>query len=206
MFRSAKLCEVEEVEGTAESDVDVVRSRLRSTLREVNDLISSVRATGLPDGTHALASALRQRLDDLGREVDRVLNPEVSDGANTAGGVLLTPLPPVHETVLAALLNDLGDASRVAQLVQLFLNELHPRRTALMAASEAGDMAAAQAVAHTLKSSALLLGAIDLGRACEVLLQLDEEALLGAKVDTVLQQATAVARWFQIWLSNLPAR
>jgi len=194
------------VEGAAETDVDVVRSRLRSTLREVNDLIAAVRATGLPDGTHALASALRQRLDDLGREVDHVLNPEVGVGATTGNGSVPAPLPPVHETVLAALLSDLGDTTRVAQLVQLFLNELHPRRTALIAAVDARDMPAAQAVAHTLKSSALLLGAIDLGRACEVLLQLDEEALLEPKVGAVLQQATAVARWFQIWLSNLPTR
>lgn len=195
-----------EVEGAVETEVDVVRNRLRTTLREVNDLIAAVRATGLPDGTHALASALRQRLDDLGREVDRVLNPDGTAVAKANDGSVVAPLPPVHETVLAALLNDLGDTARVAQLVQLFLNELHPRRTALIAAVDARDLQAAQAVAHTLKSSALLLGAIDLGRACEVLLQLDEEPLLKAKVEAVLQQATAVARWFQIWLSNLPAR
>ncbi|MBU6316363.1 MAG: Hpt domain-containing protein [Acidobacteria bacterium] len=195
-----------EVEGAVETEVDVVRNRLRTTLREVNDLIAAVRTTGLPDGTHALASALRQRLDDLGREVDRVLNPDGTAVAKANDGSVVAPLPPVHETVLAALLNDLGDTARVAQLVQLFLNELHPRRTALIAAVDARDLQAAQAVAHTLKSSALLLGAIDLGRACEVLLQLDEEPLLKAKVEAVLQQATAVARWFQIWLSNLPAR
>lgn len=195
-----------EVEGAVETEVDVVRNRLRTTLRDVNDLIAAVRTTGLPDGTHALASALRQRLDDLGREVDRVLNPDGTAVAKANDGSVVAPLPPVHETVLAALLNDLGDTARVAQLVQLFLNELHPRRTALIAAVDARDLQAAQAVAHTLKSSALLLGAIDLGRACEVLLQLDEEPLLKAKVEAVLQQATAVARWFQIWLSNLPAR
>ena len=197
---------MDDAEGTVDTDVDVVRSRLRSTLREVNDAINGVRAAGLPDGTHALASALRQRLDDLGREIDRVLNPDGVGEARNNDGIVAAPLPPVHETVLAALLNDLGDNARVAQLVQLFLNELHPRRTALIAAVDARDLPAAQAVAHTLKSSALLLGAIDLGRACEVLLQLDEEALLKAKVETVLQQATAVARWYQIWLSNLPAR
>ncbi|MFM7684360.1 MAG: Hpt domain-containing protein [Actinomycetota bacterium] len=197
---------MDEAEGTVDNDVDVVRSRLRSTLREVNDAINGVRAAGLPDGTHALASALRQRLDDLGREIDRVLNPDGVGEARNNDGIVAAPLPPVHETVLAALLNDLGDNARVAQLVQLFLNELHPRRTALIAAVDERDLPAAQAVAHTLKSSALLLGAIDLGRACEVLLQLDEEALLKAKVETVLQQATAVARWYQIWLSNLPAR
>lgn len=197
---------MDEVEGAVDSEVDVVRSRLRTCLREVNDLISAVRATGLPDGTHALASALRQRLDDLGREIDHVLKPEGGATDATPNGTVPQPMPPVHETVLAALLNDVGDTSKVAQLVQLFLNELHPRRTALIAAVEARDMQGAQAVAHTLKSSALLLGAIDLGRACEVLLQLDEEPLLKPKVDAVLNQATAVARWFQIWLSNLPAR
>ena len=63
-------------------------------------------------------------------------------------------------------------------------------------------LTAAQAVAHTLKSSALLLGAAPLARVCEILMQLDEMELVRPKIDDVLQQATGAARWFQIWLAN----
>ena len=181
-------------------DVDRVRDQLRTALRDVNDLVASIGAAGLPDGTHALASALRQRLDDLMTSIDRVLNPDGSAPARRSANV--EAVPPVDESVLANLVVDLGDTTRVGQLVQLFLNELHPRRTLLMNAAEANDLPAAQAVAHTLKSSALLLGAAPLALACEILMQLDEKELVRPKIDDVLQQATGAARWFQIWLAN----
>lgn len=182
------------------SDVDRVRDQLRTALRDVNDLVASIGALGLPDGTHALASALRQRLDDLMSSIDRVLNPDGS--APSRRSATGEAAPPVDESVLANLVVELGDTTRVGQLVQLFLNELHPRRGLLNGAAESRDLAAAHAVAHTLKSSALLLGAAPLARACEVLLQLDEVELLRPKIDDVLQHATASARWFQIWLAN----
>ncbi|MEY4338236.1 MAG: hypothetical protein RLZ14_86, partial [Actinomycetota bacterium] len=103
-------------------DVDRVRDQLRTALRDVNDLVASIGALGLPDGTHALASALRQRLDDLMGSIDRVLSPDGSaPSRRTSGG---DAAPPVDEAVLANLVVDLGDTTRVGQLVQLFLNEL----------------------------------------------------------------------------------
>jgi len=184
----------------SEPDVDRVRDQLRTALRDVNDLVASIGVLGLPDGTRALASALRQRLDDLMSSIDRVLSPDGSAPSRRSSGG--EAAPPVEESVLSNLVVDLGDTTRVGQLVQLFLNELHPRRTALMAAADSHDLPAAHAVAHTLKSSALLLGAAPLARACNILMQLDELEVLRPKVDDVLQHATASARWFQIWLAN----
>ncbi len=171
-------------------------------LRDVNELCADIDRDGLPEGTHALASALRSRLDDLCSSIDGVLSPGGVIGRSVhAGGA--GPAP-VDEQVLNNLLEDLGDASRVSYLVQLFLTELHGRRQALTAAADQSDVAAAKGVAHTLKSSALLLGATTLGHACEALSTNESPSLLRALVEDVLQQATAAARWFQIWLSNQP--
>ena len=171
-------------------------------LRDVNQLCTDVERDGLPDGTHALASALRSRLDDLCGVIDGVLNP----GAVLGRSVHSPNAAPaaVDEQVLNNLLDDLGDPSRVSYLVQLFLTELHGRRQALSTAADQGDVAAAKGVAHTLKSSALLLGAGGLGQACDALSTNESPSLLRALVDDVMQQATGAARWFQIWLSNQP--
>ena len=184
-------------------DIDAVRTQLRTVLRDVNDLVEVIETSGLPDGTHALATALRQRLDDLAGAVDKILLPAGS--AIPRRATSNDPSQPVDEAVLKALLDDLGDVGRVAYLVQLFLTELHGRRLALTAAVDQQDLVAAKAVAHTLKSSALLLGAADLGRSCDHLLTAEEVSNLRPLVDDVMQHATASARWFQIWLANQPA-
>lgn len=172
-------------------------------LRDVNQLCATIERDGLPEGTHALASALRSRLDDLTGAIDIVLQP-VGVPVRSGLGAAVPASAPVDEQTLIGLIDDLGDASRVAHLVQLFLTELHGRRLALSGAVEHGDVAAAKGVAHTLKSSALLLGAAALGRACEDLSVNESPSQLKGMVDEVLQQATAAARWFQIWLSNQP--
>lgn len=172
-------------------------------LRDVNDLVDVIETSGLPDGTHALATALRQRLDDLAGAVDKILQPAGSAMPRRATST--DPSPAVDEAVLTALLDDLGDVGRVAYLVQLFLTELHGRRLALTNAVEQQDLAAAKAVAHTLRSSALLLGAAQLGSACDHLLDADQVSNLRPLVDDVMQQATGSARWFQIWLANQPS-
>lgn len=184
-------------------DVDVIREHIRTVLRDVNDLCADIERDGLPSGTHALATALRSRLDDLAGAIDGVLAPVASKARSGLGAAVPTAAP-VDEQTLSNLVDDLGDASRVAYLVQLFLTELHGRRLALSAAVEQGDVAAAKAVAHTLKSSALLLGAAALGHACDDLSANESPSQLKGMVDEVLQQATAAARWFQIWLSNQP--
>lgn len=183
-------------------DIDAVRTQLRTVLRDVNDLVEVIETSGLPDGTHALATALRQRLDDLAGAIDKVLQPVGSVMPRRATST--DPSPAVDEAVLTALLDDLGDVGRVAYLVQLFLTELHGRRLALTSAVDQQDLAAAKAVAHTLKSSALLLGAAQLGAACDHLLSADQVSNLRPLVDDVMLQATGAARWFQIWLANQP--
>ena len=160
------------------------------------------RAAGLPDGTHALASALRQRLDDLMTSIDRVLNPDGSAPARRSANV--EAVPPVDESVLANLVVDLGDTTRVGQLVQLFLNELHPRRTLLMNAAEANDLPAAQAVAHTLKSGSAMLGARRVADACELMGRLHSTFELHQVAADVMRTSTAAARWLHDWLARQP--
>ena len=193
-----------QVEGTP--DVESIREQIRTVLRDVNDLVSVVERDGLPDGTHALATALRSRLEDLVGSMDGILNPgaTVARSVPVASGAAAGA--PVDEAVLQNLLDDLGDPSRVSYLVQLFLTELHGRRLALSTAVDQTDVASAKGVAHTLKSSALLLGAGPLGKACEALSSNESPSQLKGLVDEVLTQATAAARWFQIWLSNQPVQ
>ncbi len=191
------------MEPESHSDVETIREHIRNVLRDVNDLCAGIERDGLPEGTHALATALRSRLDDLNAAIDGVLSPAAAHGRSSLGAAVPTAAP-VDEATLHGLIDDLGDVSRVAYLVQLFLTELHGRRLALSTAVEQGDVAAAKGVAHTLKSSALLLGALSLGRVCEELSVNESPSQLKGLVDEVLQQATAAARWFQIWLSNQP--
>jgi HPt (histidine-containing phosphotransfer) domain-containing protein len=190
------------METASTPDIDAVRNQLRTVLRDVNDLVGVIETVGLPEGTHALATALRQRLDDLVGAVDKILQPAGAAMPRRAASV--DPAPAVDEAVLTGLLEDLGDVHRVSYLVQLFLTELHGRRLALSTAVEQQDLAAAKAVAHTLKSSALLLGAGALGAACDRLLATEQLSNLRPFVDDVMQQATGAARWFQIWLANQP--
>jgi HPt (histidine-containing phosphotransfer) domain-containing protein len=189
------------VDNAPTPDIDAVRNQLRTVLRDVNDLVTVIETSGLPDGTHALATALRQRLDDLVNAVDKILQPA---GVAVPRRAMTEASSAVDEAVLDSLLDDLGDAGRVSYLVQLFLTELHSRRMALSASVDQQDLNGAKAVAHTLRSSALLLGAGELGRSCENLLSNEQVSNLRPLVDDVLHHATASARWFQIWLANQP--
>ncbi len=110
----------------------------------------------------------------------------------------------VDTTVLDSLAADLGDAQVVSELVRTFLDELHGRRTALADACAEGDIVSAKRAAHTLKSSSFLLGAMELGRACqrmEVLQSVDEAQRTSSDI---LRFATDAARWYQIWLGRQP--
>lgn len=191
------------MENATPPDVDEIRNQIRNLLRDVNELVAGIERNGLPDGTHALATALRSRIDDLGGAIDGVLDP-----GQVIGRSVRAPQPtaaaPVDEGALRNLQDDLGDPSRVTSLVQLFLTELHGRRQALAAAVDANDVAAAHGVAHTLKSSALLLGAGSLAATCDRLSANADPARLRPLADDVTTQATAAARWFQIWLGNQP--
>ena len=110
----------------------------------------------------------------------------------------------VDVEVLDDLAADLGDASVVTDMVTTFLDELHGRRTALADACAEGDIVAAKRAAHTLKSSAFLLGAMDLGRACqrmEALVSVQEAQQMGTEI---VRHAADAARWYQIWFGRQP--
>ena len=113
---------------------------------------------------------------------------------------------PVETQVLDALAEDLGSRVVVGELVRTFLNELHGRRAALTTAVGAIDIAAARKAAHTLKSSSLLLGAVELGRACQRMETVTHPADLRHTSAEILQRSTVAARWFQNWLARNPSR
>ena len=110
----------------------------------------------------------------------------------------------VDATVLESLAADLGDAAVVVDLVRTFLDELRGRRSALADACASGNTAAAKRVAHTLKSSAQLLGALDLARACQGIDTLASVDDVQRTSNDILRHATDAARWYQIWLGRQP--
>jgi len=110
----------------------------------------------------------------------------------------------VDGAVLDDLVTDLGSETVVADLVRMYLNEMHGRRFVLAEAADTGDVPAAKAMALTLQSSSLLLGAIEVGHACQRLGQADQSAQLYHLVADVMRTSTAAARWLQQWLSTRP--
>jgi PAS domain S-box-containing protein len=115
----------------------------------------------------------------------------------------LGELPDTVDTaVLDSLAADLGDATVVVDLVRTFLAELHGRRTALADACTDGDTDAAKRAAHTLKSSAQLLGALDLASACQRIESLTSVDDVQRTSSDILRHATDAARWYQIWLGR----
>lgn len=110
----------------------------------------------------------------------------------------------VDASVLHELAIDLGAQAVVTELVCTFLNELHGRRAALTEACARDDIVTAKRVAHTLKSGALLLGAMELGRVCQQMESSPsmDEALRASR--DILREATDAARWYQTWLSRRP--
>jgi CheY-like chemotaxis protein/HPt (histidine-containing phosphotransfer) domain-containing protein/anti-sigma regulatory factor (Ser/Thr protein kinase) len=110
----------------------------------------------------------------------------------------------VDSAVLDDLVTDLGSEKVVADLVRMYLNEMHRRRFVLAEAADNGDVSTAKAMAHTLKSSSLLLGANEVGHACQRLSQADQPAQLYHLVADVMRTSTAAAGWLQQWLSTPP--
>jgi PAS domain S-box-containing protein len=75
----------------------------------------------------------------------------------------------VDETALNQLSDEFSDRTVVADLVEAFLRELPSRAAAITSALEGDDSDALSRAAHTLKSSARLLGAGPLAARCEQL-------------------------------------
>jgi CheY-like chemotaxis protein/HPt (histidine-containing phosphotransfer) domain-containing protein len=111
----------------------------------------------------------------------------------------------VDESALTTLAADLGDDGVVRQLVSTFLDELPSRRSALSTARDNGDMPMAQALAHTLRSSAKLLGANELAIACQQLQTSTDHDQFVHLCDEVLRSCSLAARWFQNWVSTAPS-
>lgn len=105
-----------------------------------------------PVGLERLGATLR---DVLTSEI-----PAVSAVATSRTGDSVAPT--IDVSVLDELADELGDRSIVDGLVRTFLDELDARSADII--GEDPELAARQA--HTLKSSARLLGAIELSQAC----------------------------------------
>ena len=112
-------------------------------------------------------------MDDIRTAIHEVLAADwVRPAAAAIAAAALTPerataTATVQTAVLAKLAGELGDRTIVVELVTSFLGELPKRGTAITAALDNGDSAAAGRAAHTLKSSARLLGADALADVCQ---------------------------------------
>lgn len=140
-----------------------------------------------PVGLNTLNDTLTRWL-----RAERRSRPRRTDDAGGAGDI--------DRAALATLVDELGDADVVAELVRTFLAELRGRRTALTDAATEGDLDAARRVAHTLKSSSLLLGAAELGGACARMASIDDAAAMRTLVEEILGLCTGAARQMQSWL------
>jgi PAS domain S-box-containing protein len=109
------------------------------------------------------------RLADIRAAIEEVLTPErIAARHGTAPALRAPPaLEWLDVGVLDHLVEDFGDASVVETLVQTFLAELPVRGNDLLAALRAGDEDLAVRAAHTLESTARLIGAAALADACE---------------------------------------
>jgi PAS domain S-box-containing protein len=133
----------------------------------------------------------------LGSTLDAVVLRNPTDAApSVPGDLVVGASAPAADAVdvvtLAELADDLGDAALVVTLVETFLGELDRRREAI----SGGDPERIAREAHTLKSSARLLGAIHLATACE---QVEADPSRAHLVDG---HATAAERTFRSWLDN----
>ncbi len=78
---------------------------------------------------------------------------------------------PLDESVLEGL-RELGDASLLAELVELFVDETPSRLTALRDAVEGKDAGAVEQTVHTLKGSCSNMGAWRMANLCAKLQEL----------------------------------
>lgn len=101
-------------------------------------------------------------IDDLGAKLGEWLNPQTpketpADGDSSVG---------VEQQKLDQLVADLGDKAIVATVIGTFLSELPKWNRELVACIEDSDYDGARRTAHTVKSSAALLGATELSETC----------------------------------------
>jgi PAS domain S-box-containing protein len=133
----------------------------------------------------------------IARAVDRssAASPDVAADGQAAAGAADLDLGVLQELVV-----DLGDHAVVAGLVETFLNELDGRVNSIDSATRGGDVETARRAAHTLKSSARLLGAVQLADACASI-----ERDPAASVEVVPLAATA-SELMRAWLERQAAQ
>jgi PAS domain S-box-containing protein len=98
--------------------------------------------------------------------------------------------------VLHQLASEFGDAAIVRTLVQTFLEEYPSRREGLLSALRSGDAEQAGRAAHTLKSSARLLGAQALGNECEAI-ERRSQVDITALDETLGRTRASFASWLE---------
>ncbi len=129
-------------------------------------------------------------LGDLATMLNRWLETPDETGAKNESTESLVDLSRIDQ-----LVEDLGDRSVVASVVATFLAELPTWRGALVDAVEKNDLVTAKRSAHTLKSTAALLGARALSTTCadfETAADDDPDAAR-SMVDRFVQQADRAA-------------
>jgi len=153
-------------------------------------------------------------MTDLAHVLDRWLQIAPSDG-DAPGGEAEAPPPEepqplvVDIAILDQLAEDIGDPSIVGMLIETFLEELPARIQQIEKADEETGRAA-----HTLKSTAATVGAVELAEASAALeahLRLmasdpaagTDPAAVGRLVETVTIRATQSADFFRSYLGTL---
>jgi len=89
------------------------------------------------------------------------------EGENGASSQTAEPVSPLSK--IDELIADLGDASVVHSIVEAFLDMVPQYRSAATSALAAGDRQSIRRHAHTLKSTAVMLGTDELAAACVAL-------------------------------------
>lgn len=102
--------------------------------------------------------------------------------------------------VLDRLSEELGSEDVVVSLVMTYLGELGVRVADLQEAAERGDLARARSVAHSLKSTSLLLGCDDLGGRCAAMMAIETPAELSQEMQSVAGLAGLARRQLRAWV------
>jgi CheY-like chemotaxis protein len=106
----------------------------------------------------------------------------------------------VDVEALATLQRELDDPELVASLVERFLDELHGRAEGFEAAVRHGDLDSLHRIAHTLKSTSELMGALELRDVCREAERIEDPDGLGDIGARFRQSAHAAESQLRRWL------
>ncbi len=99
-------------------------------------------------------------IDDLGRMLTKWVDAEPEEESTA------TP-DSIDDDALTRLIDDVGDASIAHSILITFLTELSTWREQIDTGVQSGDLETARRTAHTVKSTAAMLGAASLSEACK---------------------------------------